>query len=682
MTFWRRKPRPAAEVYNIPRHAFAWLLAAVVAVILPHVLRMPLWLTGTCALCVAGRVLIWQGRMSFPGARLKTAIVAVMVVLVVGQFGRNIFSTDATVGVLLTGITLKLLEMQRKRDVLLVLYLCYFTLIAEFIYSQSIPIAVYMGFVAIIITAALMALNQSQDNARPWATFRYSASILLQSVPLMLVCFVLFPRMGPLWSVPLNTTGARTGLSDSMAPGDIGDLARSAEVAFRVKFDGAPPPFSELYWRALTLDEFDGRSWNRLSFAPNPQFLGPQAETVQEWFSSIDYQGTAVGYNVIMEPNFRNWIYTLQMPRISDARLLMRSDYQVESLRRVTQRYTYDVRSHLTFNAETGAASTPQQRASRLPNGSNPRAVQLAETLRAGVDSDVAYIDAVLRRFREDGFSYTLNPPLLGEQPVDEFLFESRAGFCEHFSSAFAFLMRAGGVPARVVTGYMGGEFNPLDDTLTVRQYDAHAWVEVWLEGRGWVRYDPTAVVSPGRIDQGSNQVLQAEEQFLQDEMFTLMRFSNSPLLNQLRYRLEMIDYAWNRFVLNYDQDLQASLFSRLFGSAARLTIVLVIAGVLTLAVGGIVFLIFRVSATRQRPPAVRLYLRFCAALARSGLVRAPGETPQQFMQRVTTAHPWWRDEVEAITRLYVELAYVCRAPDPERLQELQRRVRRFRLRA
>jgi transglutaminase-like putative cysteine protease len=677
-----RKAAPAipADVYNIPRYSFAWLLAAIVAVILPHVLRMPLWLTLTCALCIGWRVLIWQGRMSFPGKKSKTAIVLLMVVLVMAQFGRNIFSTDATVGVLLTGITLKLLEMQRKRDVLLVLYLCYFTVIAEFIYSQAIPVAVYMALAVVVITSALMSLNQTQDNQKPWRTFRHSAGILLQGVPLMLAFFLLFPRISPLWAVPMNTAGARTGLSDSMSPGDIGDLARSAEVAFRISFEGSPPPYSELYWRALTLDEFDGRRWRRPDFFPQPQFLGPRGDLKQPWFEAIEYLGSPVSYNVIMEPTNQNWIYTLQMPETADERLLMRSDYQLGSVRRINQRFSYDVRSWLEFSVGDGLSAGETRRTLQIPQESNQRAAELAQQLRETVGSDAAYVSAVLTRFRNEEFIYTLSPPLLGDNPVDEFLFETRAGFCEHFASAFTYLMRAAGIPSRVVTGYMGGEYNPYDSTLTVRQYDAHAWSEVWLEGQGWVRFDPTAAVAPERVEQGSNEVLQEEDQFMQDEMFTLMRFSNSQLLNELRYRLEMMDYAWNRFVLNYDQDMQFNLFSRLFGTVTKLKILLVIVGFMALAGVVIAWLLFRLSPVDVRPVASRLYLRFCKVLGKQGFVRAPGETPQQYMQRISAANPQWRDDVEAITQLYVELAYISRNSQPDKLRELQRRVRRFRL--
>jgi len=439
-------------LYNIPRFAFVWLLAAVAAVIMPHVLRMPPWLIGICALCIVGRILIFQGRMSYPSKKLKTTLVSLMVVLVVGQFGREIFSTDATVGVLLTGITLKLLEMQRKRDVLLVLYLCYFTVIAEFIYSQSIPIAIYMALVVVLITSALMSLNQNQQYQSPWRTFKVSSMILLQSIPLMLAIFVLFPRISPLWSVPLQTSSGRTGLSENMSPGDIGNLARSADVAFRVKFASTIPAYNQLYWRGLTLDEFDGRAWRR-GFSVEPQFLGSRADNQRTWYEAISYLGDVVDYNVILEPNSQNWIFTLQMPQIRDDRMLMRTDYQIESIRRITQRYSYDARSFLSYAAEVGIEEREQRRARILSRNNNTRAHSYATSLRAESASDAAYIAAVMNKFREEEFYYTLSPPTLGANPVDEFLFDTRSGFCEHYASAFTFLMRAAGIPARVVTG-------------------------------------------------------------------------------------------------------------------------------------------------------------------------------------------------------------------------------------
>jgi transglutaminase-like putative cysteine protease len=679
----RRKPKPATQAvdsFQIPRTAFVWLLMSVTAVILPHALRLPLWLIAICALCIAGRVLIWQGRMSQPGKRLKMVMVLLMAVFIVVQFGRNVVSTDATVGVLLVGITLKLLEMYRRRDILAVLYLCYFTLVAEFIYSQSIPVALYSVLVAAVITSALISLNQNEDSQRPWRTFKLAATMLAQSVPLMAAFFLLFPRISPLWSVPLQSRNGVTGLSESMAPGDIGQLARSAELAFRVKFTGEAPNYSELYWRALTLDEFNGRQWIHGYPLDMQQFLGPNATEVRAWFKDIQYLGHEAQYNVILEPTYRNWIYTLAMPQLRDDRMLMGRDYQVGTIRPITQRYNYDASSWLDYRADASDEGLSQRRARRVPGDSNARSKQFAADLRKTVQSDEDYIQAVLNNFRKEKFFYTLSPRTLGDNPVDEFLFDTREGFCEHYASSFTFLMRAAGIPARVVTGYMGGEYNPYDATLTVRQYDAHAWSEVWIRGKGWLRVDPTAAVAPQRVTQGSNFALKQEKEFMNDEGFSLMRFRDSQLLNDLRLQLEMMDYKWNRFVLNYNQEQQFQLFNKIFGTVTRLKIVLSMFGFMACITLFVVLVIFRKSAQAKLPPATRHYLDFCEYMAGLGFPRQRGEPPLKYLERMSEQHPQWRSEVEAITKEFVHLAYKTKEPDPLILRNFRRHVRRIRL--
>lgn len=666
--------------YSIPRAALMWLLGGVLLVILPHLPRMPLWLGGVLLACLGLRVLIWQGRVSFPGRRLKAGLVLLMLVLVALQFGRDILSTDATVAMLLAGIAMKLLEMQRKRDVLLVLYLCYFTIIAQFIYSQSILVALYMLVAVVVISTALVSLGMGVHRQQPLRALRLSVTLLAQALPLMLVCFLLFPRIPPLWAVPLSTaTAARSGLSDSMAPGDIGTLARSAELAFRVRFADAPPDYRELYWRALTLDEFDGRSWRRAGPSGDSQSLAAQAGRRQDWFDAIGYVDRPLAYNVIMEPTNQNWIYTLQMPQLEDERMLLRSDYQVQSLRRISQRLSYDLRSWLDFRTDAGHERKLLQRALQLPDAGNPRSRALAEQLWSGVDSPQQYIERVLQRFREQEYRYTLEPPVLGADPVDAFLFDTQAGFCEHFAGAFTFMLRAAGIPARVVTGYMGGEFNPLDATLTVRQYDAHAWSEVWLPEQGWVRYDPTAAVAPERVELGSNSLLQGQQALLEGGVLDRVRFGDSRLLNQLRYRLEQLDFAWSRLVLNYDRERQFELFRRLFGALPSPLVTLVLSVAVLLPPGLLALVVLRRPAAARQDPATRSYRHFCRRLAAVGLERAPGETPVALLQRAQARYPHLQAELAAITELYMHLAYVAPQQDKARLQALRRLVQRFR---
>lgn len=672
------------EVYQIPRTSLAWILGSLVAVILPHLARMPLWLTALCASCITTRIFIFQGRLSYPGSKIKVGIVLITLAAVIVQYGRDIFSTDATVGVLIIGIALKLLEMHQKRDVLMVIYLCYFTIVAEFIYSQSIPVAIYMGFCVLLITSALMSLTQTQEYQRPLRTFKLSALILAQSVPLMLVLFLLFPRIPPLWSVPLQTSSAVTGLSETMSPGDIGDLTRVGDIVFRVKFKTEPLPNQELYWRGLTLDIFNGRQWRRRTgYSPELQYLNGNRREPRDWFGDIEYQGNISDYNVIMEATFQNWLFTLKIPSFSEEGLVMRRDYQVESIRKITQRYTYDARSYLDNRVGLVLAPDISRDALRLPDTGNEESRAFAWELRDSVDSELDYIQAVLNYFRQEPFFYTLSPALLGDNSIDEFLFDSREGFCEHYASAFSFLMRAGGIPARVVTGYQGGEFNPYDDTLVVRQYDAHAWSEVWLQGQGWIRVDPTAAVAPQRINLGSQLTFQEDENFLGDVGFSMLRFRNSLLLNDLRLRLEMMDYAWNRWVLNYDRDLQFELFSQLFGTVTQKKILYTLVGLLLAFVAIAAFFVLKKPARKELRPATALYLHYCDFLAKLGFERNSGETPQNYCSRVAGLQPQWANEMSGITETYVDLAFRSKASDLEnadKIKRLQRKIKKFRL--
>lgn len=643
--------------YQVPRTSLAWILCALVAVILPHIQRMPFWLVVVCTLCVLSRIFIYQGRMSYPGPWIKAAVVLAILWIMLAQFGRDIFSSESTVAILIVAICLKLLEMHRKRDVLLVIYLCYFTVISEFIWSQSIPIAAYMLMCVLLISSGLMSLTQTQEYQNPLRTIKLSGLILLQSVPLMLALFILFPRISPLWSVPLQSGSARTGLSESMSPGDIGNLIASDELAFRVKFAGEKPASSQLYWRAITLDSFDGREWTR-GFNFEPQFLGAAARDNKGWFEDIEYQGDILDYNVIMEPTDENWVFSLKIPQVLDDRMLMRRDFQVETIRNISQRFSYDMRSFMNNRLDMTLRPRELQRWLRLPEEGNSESKAFAAQLYEDSGSDQAYIQNVLAYFTSEPFYYSLQPPLLDANPVDQFLFDTREGFCEHFSSSFTYLMRAAGIPARVVTGYQGGEYNPYDETLVVRQYDAHAWSEVWLADQGWVRIDPTAAVAPDRIEQGSQFTFQAEESFLQDAGMSLLRFRNTAFLNDLRYRLEMIDYSWNRFVLNYDQSLQFAFFGRIFREVTREKIIISSMIFIFLSLSLMVFLVLRKPSRDRFHPATDLYLKYCDGLSKQGMARLRGETPMHYYLRLSNLKPAWSQQMREITELYIKLVY------------------------
>jgi transglutaminase-like putative cysteine protease len=676
------KVTSGVEIYRMPRTALIWILASLTAVILPHISRMPIWLTLLCACCIGTSILIFQGRLSHPGSKIKTAIVFIVLVSIVAQYGRDIFSTDAIVGVLVVGIALKLLEMKKKRDVLMVIYLCYFTVLAEFIYSQSIPIAIYMMLTVLVITSALMSITQTEEYQRPMRTLKLSGIVLLQSIPLMAILFLIFPRISPFWAVPLQSTSSITGLSDEMSPGDIGDLTRSGDIAFRVEFSSEIPSYNELYWRGITLEQFDGREWSRRRFR-NAQYLGVDKPQLYPWFREIQMLGDPVRYNVIMEPTQQSWVFTLMVPQLTNERLFMRREFQVGTQRPINQRMSYDASSYLDHVVDLELSRQMTINNLSIPENGNEESRAFAEQMYAEAGSDTEFINSILQHIRDNEFFYTLSPSLLGENGIDDFLFNTREGFCEHYASTFTFLMRAAGIPARVVTGYQGGEFNKYNETLIVRQYDAHAWSEVWLEGQGWVRVDPTAAVAPGRIEYGSQFTFQEDEGFLDDEVFSLLQFrSSSLLINDLILRMEMIDYAWNRFVLNYDQGMQFSLFSRLFENVNQRKILLSLLAFMFFFTSLSAFIVLRKPSKKAQTPVNALYLKFCRFLADNGISRQSGEPPIIYCDRVAAVQPQWATDVANITKMYMDLAF--NKPSPEEQQEktlqLKQAIRKFRV--
>ncbi|MGV3654451.1 MAG: transglutaminase TgpA family protein, partial [Noviherbaspirillum sp.] len=437
----------------------------------------------------------------------------------------------------------------------------------------------------------------------------------------------------------------RSGLSDSMAPGSISNLALSGDIAFRVKFDSPVPPASSLYWRGPVLGRYDGRTWTPL---PARQGKGVSG--------SLKASGAALHYQVTLEPSGRHSLFALELPQagaIAGIPAYLGHDFQLLSRDPVNQRLRYLAVSHPSYLLQPDAAPASLEAWKALPAGYNPRALEWAARLRqetgAGAGGERALIEAVLQWFRRDAFTYTLTPPLLGRDAVDEFLFSTRAGFCEHYAGAFVVLMRALDIPARVVTGYQGGELNPVDGYLTVRQSDAHAWAEVWLPGRGWIRIDPTAAVAPDRVQR--NLAAMAPAALLGG----MAGFSGDPdswlaRLQSWRHGWEAVNNAWNQWILDYSPTRQKSFIESLgFANAdwQTLTLLMMAGGVLAAAAAGLPLL----TARRPANPADVLYHALCRRLAQRGVPRAPHEGPRAYGRRLAAAAPLPPAGMEAAAR-------------------------------
>ena len=534
------------------------LIACIFLVSAPHAEHLPLWVSALSTVMLA-----WRAYISCTGNALpKRWLLLLFTLVCVGAIAlsfRTLFGREVGVTLLILLGSLKLLELREVRDATVLLYLCCFVIITNFFYSQSIPTALFMLFSLLIIMTTWVHLQTGALVLK--SRLRIAATILLQAIPLSLLIFVLFPRVqGPLWGMPQDAYGS-SGLSDTMSPGSMSKLTLSDAVAFRVTFNGQTPARNQMYWRGPVLWNFDGRTWTR----------GHNA-TLQQ--PRLDRASEPVNYTVTLEPHNKPWIFTLDMPVKISIPTEFAPDFQVLSKAPVNARLRYNSISVMHYLANLDEPPQQLRRALSLPEGFNPRARQLAADWRRQIESQASRKSGVLSRsadevdelivkmalanFSNNNFEYTLEPPPLGFNSVDDFLFDTHKGFCEYYASSFVFLMRAAGIPARVVTGYQGGEYNDLGDYYVIRQSDAHAWAEVWLQDRGWVRYDPTAVIAPGRIQNGLRTALPDN---------TLLPFfarTQSSLLLKLRLDLDAITNQWNQWVLGYNTERQFAFLTRL----------------------------------------------------------------------------------------------------------------------
>ncbi|MGV3627259.1 MAG: transglutaminase TgpA family protein [Betaproteobacteria bacterium] len=635
-----------------------WLSAGFLLASLPHLLRMPIWIS-VLAIAIAGWRLLQLRIRSKPAAKWLMVLIAFAASVGILMQYRTLFGRDAGVALLVIMLALKLLETRNQRDGMLLNFLGCFLLVTNFLHSQTIPTAVYMLGCAWLLVASLIGMQYTGAWPGWRQPVRRAGVLILQGIPLMLVLFLLFPRLqGPLWGLPQDAYAGLSGLSDNMSPGSLNSLILSDAVAFRATFSGKIPEPKDLYWRGPVLWDYDGKTWTAPRIVQNT--------------NDLPDNGAQIEYTVTVEPHNKRWLFALEFPGIRPPRSIATRDMQLLSFTPVRSRLRYDMTSSIGTAYGADDDRSLLERNLRLPADTNPRTHAFAQDLRKKFPNDRNLVADVLTRFRNENFVYTLSPPLLGGHPVDEFLFETRRGFCEHYASAFTVLMRAAGIPARVVTGYLGGEINPVGEYILVRQADAHAWAEIWLENTGWVRVDPTAAVSPARVERGIASALPRSDPL---PMFVRGDFA---LLQRMRLTLDSVTYTWNQWVLGYTPDRQRRLLSYVgFSEATWQNLAF-----LLMFCAGVAILIGAGFALRDlrgvREDAVKkIYTRFCRKLEQRGLLRDPAEGPRVFAQRAAQQHPELTGAVNEITTLYVALRYGGES-GASRIQDFKNRVRTF----
>ncbi|WP_049620851.1 transglutaminase TgpA family protein [Frateuria defendens] len=635
-------------------HTLDLLSLAVALVLAVHASHLPVWLTPPLGLLLGLR---WWQRRRRPGGAplwLKLLLTAGLLAAVIAGYG-NLFGREPGSALAVGLLVLKLLECETSRDVRVGVGFACFTLMAALLFDQGMVATFVVALGLLPALAALRSLEPAQAPAKLPRELLQALKLLAASLPLALVAFLLVPRLSsPLWGTP-NPGAARTGLSDSMEPGSFTELLTDDRPAFRVSFDGPPPPPAQRYFRAYVMWHYDGRRWNHVDLRRPPV--------------PIDVD-RSIGYQVSLEPGGAGVLPALDVPldTPAQARGRMGEDRELLRNRPVEDLLVYTVHSALSYRLQPDLPAPARQRDLALPPGFNPRARALAAQWRQryGQD-DAAVARAALALFHDGGFSYTLAPAPLGRDAVDDFLFGTREGFCEHYASAFTVLMRAAGIPARVVTGYQGGYWNGMSNYLLVRQSDAHAWSEIWLSGRGWVRMDPTAAVRPERVNLGANAAAGAQA-----------GWAHAGWLEELRNRWDVVNRWWNQGVIGFDVLRQRGLLTPFGISRVEPSTLVALLGVgmVLSALAGLAWALRRHEA---RDPALAALRKLERRLARRGLARRPGEGPQHFLSRAARALPAQRKELESLMSCYLELRYAHDEPPTELLRVFHRAVRDFR---
>ena len=667
--------------HALPRDArdTLFLLCVIAWVIAPQMTVLPVW-----ASVLASTLLLWRGWLAFKGLPLpgRWVLAVPLVLAIVGTLytHRTLLGRDAGVTLIVMLLALKMLELRARRDALVVFFLGFFTMLSNFFFSQSLFTAAAMLIALLGLLTALVNAHMPVGRPPLSQALRTAGTMALLGAPIMVALFMLFPRMAPLWGMPSDTMAGRSGLSGVMKVGQMAELALDDSVAMRVRFDtpdGAAPPQSALYFRGPVFARFDGVEWLPLAGRTGDFTL---ARSVTP--ANLQVQGDPVRYEVTLEPHQRPWLLLLDAavdkPVIAGMDTFMTQDLQWLTARPITDILRYKATSYPQFTHGTGIPSAYLRAYTELPAGFNPRTLALAQQMQndpqitgtapPGPAAVQALVNAALARLRTGGYLYTLEPGVYGQHTADEFWFDRKEGFCEHIASAFVVLMRALDIPARIVTGYQGGDRNAVDNAWTVRQSDAHAWAEVWIAPRGWVRVDPTGAVSPGRV--GAFQRLRAPQGAFASAMGTVI----SPgMAQQMRAVWEAVNNGWNQWVLNYTQSRQLDLLKALGFESPSWQDLTMMLGVLTLigAVGGMGWSLWERS---QHDPWLRLLARARQRLARAGLVLPDSLPPRAMAERVQAQ---FGAPATAVADWLLRLERLHYAPHPEiELGDLRRAFR------
>lgn len=643
------------------KEILVFLLVSLGLIVLPHVSHLPFSVFGFFMLLLVWRFVgIWQPQRlpSFPWI---TFLVVCGLAILYSQH-RGILGRDGGTNLFVIALGLKLMEIKTERDLYLINYLAFIVAASQFLYEQSILMAAYILFVCCVLMATLVFINSQVADTR--LTLKKAAVIIAQAIPMMIVVFIFFPRVEPpKWLYFNDKQQNKTGLSDTMEPGSITDLGMSDELVFRVKFDGALPPPNQRYWRGPVMTLTDGKKW-----------LQARNLSYQPYLDKPKFSGQAYRYTLMMEPQQKDWVFALDLPSEFDQPLTQNANYQLITNHDLRKRTEFKLTSYPNYN--TGYLTKIEFRDARqLPAEPSAKIKQLVNQLQGKDSTPASFINAILNHFRKENFHYTLTPPLMEDNPIETFLFETRQGFCSHYTAAFVYLLRVAGIPARVVTGYQGGVYNDVGNFLEIKQADAHAWAEVWLQNRGWTRFDPTAAVAPERVEKNIDI-----NSLVPNGVINYAAPNNSAivkLLQQTRKLWGHVDYNWQRWVINYNNTNQSNFLSK-FGITNFKTMVYWMMGIVA-AITAILSLFLLRQNIKQIDPVLVVYNRFLKKLGKRNINKNPGEGARAFADRIKPQLPEAADHIEQITRLFINQHYGSR-PTEEKFNQLTEQVKELKI--
>jgi transglutaminase-like putative cysteine protease len=666
---FKRAKRAEPMPFQTSRTGMVFLLAGLVVVLLSHIDHLPLWTSLTCFSLIMWRLLYDMHRLPLPNRYVLFLMFALIILGVLSHY-LTIVGREAGTALLITLICLKLFEIKSLRDISLIIQLAFFAIVVTFLFSQSIFVALSMLVAVVLLITALISFQHAKSGKYRLAYsdkdhLRLATKMVMYAIPLAIIIFIFFPRTStPLWGLPHDAFAAKTGLSDEMSPGNISNLVDSQEVAFRVQFQSRIPEPAKTYWRGPVLWAFDGHTWSA------PVLQRRAMKTIP-----LVNPANPIEYTITLEPHNNFWLFALDQPGTIPDHALLSTEMQLLARKPVNHLTRYEMTSYLQYSLPWIGWLAPE-RYLQIPTEAAPRARQYMQALKQQYPDKAGLVNAVLQRFRNQQYLYTRQPPRLFGDPTDAFLFDTKRGYCEHYASSFTVLMRLAGIPARVVTGYQGGEMNPLSNYMIVRQSDAHAWSEIYLKDKGWLRVDPTAVIPAGNIENASDLDRFRSDLFDAGNPSEQNWFTASA--KQLQYAWDLVNNRWNQWVIGYSNQKQKSLFKAIgipeITWRGLIYVLFAMLSVFTLLIAANIF-----QAQRTRKNAIdKIYQQFLRKLRPLHIEKSPSEGALNFSQRVARRFPNQTAELIHIAKLYNQIRYTDANPDV--VDALRHAVRSMRL--